>query len=418
MSVPGDSPRITVRSCAETPVSVLSSSTGARIPPGTDLAEVLALQQQAWELQEAGRHEEARQACRLALSRLDSLPDARAFDRACLLTDLGEIELARQDFGAALEAAERAHALEEDITGAACDPDAVRLRLRTLALLGGVRRLLGDYRGAEPMLREAVVTAQQAFDENGEELALARNDLAVLYKFDGRFADALPLYQAVLAVMLERHGAESLEAATVLHNIAGVLHAAGAFVQAESPARRAWDISRARMGSDDPQTLGDAAVYAAVLDGLARYEEAEAIYRECLTGTERAFGPEHTEVASVLHNLAAVCEARGKLAEAEQHYRRALAINDRLLGSDTLDAALTRNNLGALLVRAGCPELAQPLLAHAHEIMTARLASDHPHVERVRRNLQAAGDPGGCVGRLLATPARAGGDRSQRYPEK
>jgi tetratricopeptide (TPR) repeat protein len=377
--------------------------------PGTDLAHVLALQQQAWELLEAGRNEEARKACRLALSGLESLPEARSFDRACLLTDLAEIELARQDFGAALAAAESAHAFEEEITGVGSDLDAVRLRLRTLALLGGVRRMLGDYRGAEPVLRDAVTTAQQAFGEKTEELALASNDLAVLYKFDGRFADALPLYQAVLAVVIKRHGVESLEEAMVLHNIAGVLHAAGEFGEAESPARRAWDISCARLGGNDPRTLGDAAVYAAVLDGLARHEEAEAIYRECLTGIQRAFGPEHTEVASVLHNLAAVCEARGKLGEAEQHYRRALAINDRLLGADTLDAALTRNNLGALLIKSGCPEQAQPLLVHAHEILTARLASDHPHVERVRRNLQAA---------RAAASARSGADRSHARLEE
>jgi hypothetical protein len=71
-------------------------------------------------------------------------------------------------------------------------------------------------------------------------------------------------------------GAESLEAATVLHNIAGTLHAAGEFVQTEAPAHSAWEISCARLGDEHPQALADAAVYAAVLDGLARHEEAEA----------------------------------------------------------------------------------------------------------------------------------------------
>lgn len=372
-----------------------SSSTGARIPPGiafpqvTDFAQILALQQQAWELQESGRTEEAREACRNALRGLDSLPEARPFDRACLLSDLADIELARQDFGAALAAAESAHAVQDEMDAREREDDAIRVRLRTFALLGGVRRLLGDYRGAELVLCEAVATARATFGDKAEELAVALNDLAVLYKFDGRFADALPLYQAVLTAMIELHGAQSLETATVLHNIAGVHHAAGEFVQAEAPARRAWDISRSTLGGDDARALADAAVYAAVLDGLGRYAEAEAIYRECLAGTERTFGPQHSEVASVLHNLAAVCEARDKLAEAEQLYRRTLAINDRLFGPNSIDAALTCNNLGALLIRAGAREDAQFLLAHAQGVLTARLPPGHPHLERVGRNLLA-----------------------------
>ena len=156
-----------------------------------------------------------------------------------------------------------------------------------------------------------------------------------------------------------------MASSVIYHNIGGILHSKGDFTSAEPPGRKAWEISRRLLGEDDPRTLFDAVAYAAILDGLQRYDESEAIYRRALAIFEKTFGPEHYEVAANLHNLAAVLGARGDLDQAEQLYRRALAIKEKLLGADSPDAALTRNNLGALLNLAGRPEEAAGLLQRA-----------------------------------------------------
>ena len=77
----------------------------------------------------------------------------------------------------------------------------------------------------------------------------------------------------------------------------------------------------------------DAVAYAAILDGLQRYDESEAIYRRALVTFVKTFGTEHYEVASNLHGLAAVLCSRGDLDEAERLYRRALAIKEKPLGA-------------------------------------------------------------------------------------
>ena len=166
--------------------------------------------------------------------------------------------------------------------------------------------------------------------------------------------------------------------------------AKGDFTAAEPPGRRAWEISRRLLGEDDPRTLFDAVAYAAILDGLQRYDESEAIYRRALAIFEKTFGPQHYEVAANLHNLAAVLYARGDLAQAEQLYRRALAVKEKLLGADSIDAALTLNNLGALLNLAGRPEEAAGLLEHVVTVLHDRIAPDHPHLVLARANLELA----------------------------
>jgi tetratricopeptide (TPR) repeat protein len=228
------------------------------------------------------------------------------------------------------------------------------------------------------------------FGEGSAEAAQAGNDLAVLYKYWGRFDDGLRLYERALPTVIAYHGEDSLEAATLYHNLGGILHSKGDFRAAEQPGRKAWEISRRLLGEDAPRTQMDAVAYAAILDGLERYEESEAIYRAALATLVKQLGPEHYEVASTLQNLAAVLCARGKRHEAERFYRRCLAIQENLLGHDHPDVALTYNNLSNLLNAEGRYSEALPHLLTAVEILQKHLPQDHPHLVRARTNLKVA----------------------------
>jgi len=354
---------------------------------------VVELQEQAWSLQAEGKLDEAATAVSNALRFLEEAGEANSPDAANLLNDFAEIESERQSFQAALALAERAHSIEDQFDDSFAGEDAAQIRARTMGLIGEICRMLGDLVRAEVSLKEALRIVSTEFGEGSEQAANARNNLAVLYKACGRFDEGLRLYQQALAVV-EQNGGDSLASSVIYHNIGGILHAKGDFAAAEPPGQRAWEISRRLLGEDDPRTLFDAVAYAAILDGLQRYDESEAIYRRALAIFEHTFGPEHYEVASNLHNLAAVLCARGDLDQAEKLYRRALAIKEKLLGEDSPDAALTLNNLGALLKLAGRPDEAAGVLARSVAILEHRLAPDHPHLALARANLASVGERG------------------------
>jgi tetratricopeptide (TPR) repeat protein len=259
-----------------------------------------------------------------------------------------------------------------------------------MGLIGEICRTLGDFVRAEVSLKAALSILAAEFGEVSEEVAAAKNNLAVLYKTYGHFGDGLLLYQQALDSVVKLKGEQCLASSVIYHNIGGILHSKGDFSAAETPGRKAWEISRQLLGDDDPRTLFDAVAYAAILDGLQRCNESEAIYRRALAIFEQTFGPEHYEVASNLHNLAAVLFARGDLDQAEELYRRALAIKEKLLGGDSPDAALTLNNLGALLTRTGRPQEAAGLLQRAVTILQDRVALDHPHLALARAHLESA----------------------------
>jgi tetratricopeptide (TPR) repeat protein len=348
------------------------------------------LQEQAWSLQAKGKLEEAAAAVGKALLLLEESGEANSPDAANLLNDLAEIESERQNFQDAWVLAERAHSIEDQLGDSLAGEDAAQIRATTMGLIGEICRMRGDLVRAEVSLKEALRIVSTEFGEASEHAANARNNLAVLYKACGRFDEGLSLYQQALDSVVTLHGVDCLASSVIYHNIGGILHAKGDFTAADPPARKAWEISRRLLGEDDPRTLFHAVAYAAILDGLQRYDESEATYRRALAIFEQIFGPEHYEVASNLHNLAAVLGARGDLDQAEKLYRRALAIKKKLLGEDSPDAALTLNNLGALLTRAGRREEASGLLQRAVTILQDRVAPDHPHLVLARANLQGA----------------------------
>jgi tetratricopeptide (TPR) repeat protein len=348
------------------------------------------LQEQAWTLQTEGRLDEAATAVKKALLLLEKSGDASSPDAANLLNDLAEIESERQNFQDALLLAERAHSIEDQLGNSFAGEGAAQIRGRTMGLIGEICRVRGDFDCAEVSLKKALRIMATEFGEASEQVAEARNNLAVLYKACGRFDEGLYLYQQALDSVVKLNGEDCLASSVIYHNIGGMLHAKGDFTAAEPPGRRAWEISRRLLGEDDPQTLFDAVAYAAILDGLQRYDESEALYRRALAIFEKTFGPEHYEVAANLHNLAAVLCARGDVDQAEKLYRRALAIKEKLLGEGSPDAALTLNNLGALLTRAGRPEEGAGLLQRAFTILHHRVPPDHPHLALARANLESA----------------------------
>lgn len=353
-------------------------------------ALIAELQERSWALQAQGRVDEACSACAQALALVEEAGDGCMPDAANLLNELAELHLDQGDVGGALEHAARAKAIATRRKSPWQGEDAARIRMKTCALLGEMLRMQGRLVEAEVECRNGLALALAQFGLESSEVAEARNNLAVLFKTLGRHAEARALYEEALQMISRAAGEHSLAAAVVLHNIGGILHAQGDFSTAEPYARRAWEISSALLGQRDSQTLQDRAAHAAILDGLGRHAESEAIYREVLAAWRALHGEEHQEVAATLHNLAAAVEARGARAEAEECYRDALAIQCRLLDADAVDIALTLNNLGRLLAGRGAVDEAVAMLARATASLGTRLEAGHPWLLAAQENLAVA----------------------------
>ena len=156
---------------------------------------------------------------------------------------------------------------------------------------------------------------------------------------------------------------------------------------AVSGRMRAW---MAQSGAKFAKESEDADLYTSVgqlLKNLARFDEAELLYRSALVIKEAAHGPEHSNVASMLNNLAGLLVDQGKYDEAEPLYRRALVIREIVYGPDHADVAKTLDDLANLLRVQGKYDDAEPLFRRALMIREAIHEPDHPDVVTTLNNL-------------------------------
>jgi tetratricopeptide (TPR) repeat protein len=151
---------------------------------------------------------------------------------------------------------------------------------------------------------------------------------------EGRYAEATPLAEDLLATAEKTLGPEHRAVADVLNTL-GVIH---------------W------MQRD--------------------YEKAEVIHSRALAIREKTLGTKHPhpDVADSLNNLALAYRGQGRLREADPLHRRALAILEDTAGPDHPDIVRTLNNLAIVTKKLGNWDEWTALSARA-KAMEKRLAA-------------------------------------------
>jgi tetratricopeptide (TPR) repeat protein len=87
------------------------------------------------------------------------------------------------------------------------------------------------------------------------ELATSLNNLALLYKSQGRYSEAEPLLVRALAIYEEQLGANHPSTATSLNNLALFYEFQGQLKKAEEFAQRALNIRQSTLGNHHPNTI-------------------------------------------------------------------------------------------------------------------------------------------------------------------
>ena len=267
---------------------------------------------------------------------------------------------------------------------AAAAPDDLG-RARYLTAEGEAARLAGAWWRSVDAHERALVLAE-AHDEASLVTAVIAQNLAMTFKYTGRFEEAEPLYRRAL-VIAERQGEQRL-VAVICHNLGGLAHARGDHAAGIPWARRSV---RERESLDNPVGLAaDRGALAGLLIDAGDLVEA----RELLNDARRVFvehlGDDHHEVAVVDGNLAAVALATDDLAAAERHARSALRVKEHLLGSEHPELAVTLTTLGSIRRRRGDHREAARLHRRALAVLRPAVDPAHPLLRTIQDNLEVA----------------------------
>lgn len=174
------------------------------------------------------------------------------------------------------------------------------------------------------------------------------NQLGILGKTTGEYAEARRHYLRALPIVRRFPRNSHVELADLYHNLGGLEHARGRHRQGEPLARRSVQLRARRHGANAIVTWLDRTAHAALLHGLGRYRDAEQLYRKVLPRFQHHFGPGHFEIAMTRNNLGCALAAQGRITDARKQLKAALRLFSRLLGSRHPTTRATRGSLARL----------------------------------------------------------------------
>lgn len=314
---------------------------------------------------EAGELREALRAIRVAVKTFRRTDGPRHPDTLHAQLELGRILVARGEGRGLVELVGATRGLL-----AHRDPAVVELSVHAALVTAAALRAAGDYPQARRFASRALARANKP-----AWIAAAHNELGVLGKFSGRYAEADRHYRDALPILRRLYGARSAQVATLWHNLGGLAHARGAFHEGERASRKSVELGRAVLPAGSLEQHAHEVAYGALLDELGQYRESIPMYRRALVAYRHA--GDRYEVASTLHALAAAEHSSGAHARARAHYLEALREFRASVGAAHPDVGRALHNLAMLDATTGRAG-AGKLFARAAANLRASLGPTHP----------------------------------------
>ncbi|UWU93144.1 CHAT domain-containing tetratricopeptide repeat protein [Bradyrhizobium sp. CB1015] len=243
----------------------------------------------------------------------------------------------------------------------------------------------GKYAEALPLAQAMVASLEKGND--GRELSAALNNLGQVYAGQGRDDLAEPVYKRAIALMEKSLGLDTALISPELTNLAALYQRQGRFTEAEPLFKRALAVSEKSMSREHPDVGRALNNLATLYVKQERFADAEPLFRRALAIYQKAAGPEHPAVATVLNNIGQVERDLDRDADAEAPIKRSLAIREKVLGPDHPDVARSLNNLAGLYQHQQRHADAEPLYRRALAIREHALGPDHPDVATSTSNL-------------------------------
>ena len=329
--------------------------------------------------QNLGLYEEATPQLEAALELRRGASGADDVVSAAMLADLGDLYIDRGLYNEAEAMLTEALAVM-DRHGDQADNLELALSINELA---SVYRRQGKYDLAEPLYERALNIRMAALGPEDPEVARSYNSLAILNWNRGNYAEAERLYKQALDLWEKAYGSDHSDVAKGLNNLALLYHHQDRFSDAEPLYRRAAGIYQLVLGPDHPRL-------ATALNNLAlshleqdQFDQADPLFRRALEIREKVLGPDHADVGQTLNNMANLERSRENFTEAEALYKRALEIRRGALGEEHPNFGWTLRDMGILALKRGNPEESLPLFEQVVAIYEKAFGTHHPDLAEI-----------------------------------
>ncbi|TDR43217.1 serine/threonine-protein kinase [Tahibacter aquaticus] len=246
--------------------------------------------------------------------------------------------------------------------------------------LGTLYRQLGQFDKAAELLDQA----RSAFQAENNTSSLVENalQLAQVRREQAQYAQALELL-----TQTQQQTDDPRQLSALLAERAQIEDRQGKFADGLASIRAATALSD-RLGIQGlAEQARDHQLEALLLARLARYDEADAAFRDAIARAETAYGNEHSQLATVHNDYAVMLLDRQSSAAGEREARIGLDMRRKRLGLQHAAVGESLTILGIALRQQGKLEESAAVLGEALAIQRAALGQRHPAVASTLNSL-------------------------------
>lgn len=265
--------------------------------------------------------------------------------------------------------------------------EQAELQASLMATIGESYHNMWELSKARAHLAESLETAEMRLGEDHPDVVRIRHFLGRSTALQGDYEDALQLHRQNHELLVDRHGRQSAEAATELHQIAYIQSASGDYEMAEATFTDVIEIFRG-LGADGNSGLATGLMeYGSLLRSLGRVQENADAQLEALQIRRDLYGEHHPDYLAVVNNVANSFFARNRLEEAERYMRENVRLSREIFGADAIPYAVAILNLASLRHLQGHYEEAAELHREVEPIYREGYGEDHPRYAYLHENM-------------------------------
>jgi tetratricopeptide (TPR) repeat protein len=188
----------------------------------------------------------------------------------------------------------------------------------------------GRYDQAEDRFRRAIEEIRPYVKSDYRLMARSYADLAQVFYYQGRYADAEPLAAWALSVRESTPGVNPDAVFKSLYTLAAIQIAQEHFNQAEPLLRRALAIQEENVGPNHKNTADTLDELAGVLAEQRKFAEAERLYKRAISIYKRISAETNADLAACNERFAAMLDKLDRKAEADELREQAKKIREAI----------------------------------------------------------------------------------------
>jgi tetratricopeptide (TPR) repeat protein len=225
-----------------------------------------------------------------------------------------------------------------------------------------------------------IIDIRRDLPDQGSNLSVNLNNLAILLQEDGKLEEADALFREAVELVDEIYGFEHPFMAYTLNGYSGVHQDRGDFESAEEDLQNALKIGRAVFPENHPFNAVVLHNLGSLFEDMERHTDAANYFEQGLALRRQNLPDNHPDIATSLFSLGTSFIHLEQPSKAEPILREALQIRQSIYEEEDWRVALVKSGLGRALLHQQRFDDAAQYVIPAHAILLESLGEENSHV--------------------------------------